>query len=716
MLKAQRDSIRLLRIVFAASVILPAALFAYASWLTYRSNEAINDREIAQTRDVLTEHALKVFESVEHSIAEINEMIRDFSDEEIMQRADVLHQRLKRIASSSEQIKSLWILDRNGRALVETLSFPSSSVNLADRDYFVIHRNHDVGTYVGPILQPRAPYGGAAFFSVSRRRIAPGSDFAGVVQASLLPEYFEGFYAKISGDRGNYAALIHQDGAILARYPALSGNGELRPTADLSQLMQAGSAEGLLTVHSSIDQRERKLAYRKLPNLPVYVVAGQETEAIRAKWLAVIGNQLIFGIPATAALLALVALALKRTRRMYEEARLRQSAEDALKQSQRLESLGRLTGGVAHDFNNLLMVVGGAARKLRRTATTPQQQRALDMIEQSVSKGSSLTRQLLSFSRRNAMDAVPIDLGDRVQRFSDVLRQSVPSNITIAIQQPPAPVVARLDPNEFEIALLNLTLNARDAMPDGGRITISIGRRRPPNADPNGGSDDEVAVLQFADTGTGISPEIRDKVFEPFFTTKPVDRGTGLGLSQIYGFVQQSKGQITLRSELGLGTHFELTFPICNDPPARDDPAAAPAAPAQQTPPGTLLLVEDHPDVAAVASDYAEQCGFAVVLAGSAEQALKLLESRSDIKLVFSDIVMPGISGLELGRIVRSRYPQLPVVLTSGYSDRSTTALQEGFVLLPKPYSLETLRQRLTQALRGHEPPGSTAPGSARSA
>ncbi len=716
MLKAQRDSIRLLRIVFAASVILPAALFAYASWLTYRSNEATNDREIAQTRDVLTEHALKVFESVEHSIAEINEMIRDFSDDEIVQRGDVLHQRLKRIAASSEQVKSLWILDRNGRALVDTLSFPSSSVSLADRDYFMIHRNQDVGTYIGPILQPRTPYGGAAFFSVSRRRMAPGSEFAGVVQASLLPEYFEGFYAKISGDRGSYAALIHQDGAILARYPALSGNAQLRPIADLSELMQAGSPEGILTVRSSIDHRERKLAYRKLPNLPVYVVAGQETGAIRAKWLAVIGNQLIFGIPATAALLALVALALKRTRRMYEEARLRQSAEDALKQSQRLESLGRLTGGVAHDFNNLLMVVGGAARKLRRTATTPQQQRALDMIEQSVSKGSSLTRQLLSFSRRNAMDAVPIDLGDRVQRFSDVLRQSVPSNITIAIQQPPAPVVARLDPNEFEIALLNLTLNARDAMPDGGRITISIGRRRPPDADPNGGSDDEVAVLQFADTGTGISPEIRDKVFEPFFTTKPVDRGTGLGLSQIYGFVQQSKGQITLRSELGIGTHFELTFPICNDPPARDAPAAAPAAPAQLTPPGTLLLVEDHPDVAAVASDYAEQCGFAVVLAGSAEQALKLLESRSDIKLVFSDIVMPGISGLELGRIIRSRYPQLPVVLTSGYSDRSTTALEEGFVLLPKPYSLETFCQRLTQALRGNEPPGSTAPGSTRSA
>ncbi|TAH65232.1 MAG: hybrid sensor histidine kinase/response regulator [Rhodopseudomonas palustris] len=715
MLKAQRDSIRLLRVVFAASLVLPVALFAYASWLTYRSNEATNDREIAQTRDVLTEHALKVFESVEHSIAEINEMIRDLSDDELLQRGELLHQRLKRIAASSEQVKSLWILDRNGRALVDTLSYPSSSVSLADRDYFAIHRNRDVGTFIGPILQPRAPYGGAAFFSVSRRRIAPGNEFAGVVQASLLPEYFEGFYAKISGDRGSYAALIHQDGAILARYPALDGNGQLRPSADLSQLMRAGSLEGILTVRSSIDHRERKLAYRKLPDLPVYVVAGLETEAIRAKWLAVIGNQLIFGIPATTALLALVALALKRTRRMYEEARLRQSAEDALKQSQRLESLGRLTGGVAHDFNNLLMVVGGAARKLRRTASSPQEQRAIDMIEQSVSKGSSLTRQLLSFSRRNAMDAVPIDLGDRVQRFSDVLRQSVPSNITIIIQQPPAPVVARLDPNEFEIALLNLTLNARDAMPDGGRITISIGRRRP-LTESDDILGDELAVLQFGDTGTGISPEIRDKVFEPFFTTKPVDRGTGLGLSQIYGFVQQSKGQITLRSELGMGTHFELTFPICYDPPARDDPAAAPPVPAQRAPVATLLLVEDHPDVAAVATDYAEQCGYAVVLANSAEAALQLLESRGDIKLVFSDIVMPGLSGLELGRIVRSRYPQLPVVLTSGYSDRSTTALEEGFVLLPKPYSLETLRERLAQALRGNEPPGSAASGSARSA
>jgi two-component system NtrC family sensor kinase len=714
MLKAQRDSVRLLQVVFAASLILPIALFAYASLLTYRSNEATNDREIAQTRDVLTEHALKVLESAERSIAEINEIIRDASDAEIMERADLLHQRLKRIAAASEQVKSLWILDRTGRTLVDSLSYPSSAVSLADRDYFAVHRASDIGTYIGPILQPRVPYNGASFFSVSRRRLSPNGAFVGVVQASLLPDYFERFYAKISGERGSYAALIREDGAILARYPTIDTGYNLRPTADLAQRMRAGSLEGTLIVQSALDGRERKIAYRKLSGFPVYVVSGLETEAMRAKWLAVIANQMIFGIPATAALVALVALALKRTRRMYEEARLRQSAEDALRHSQRLESLGRLTGGVAHDFNNLLMVVGGATRKLRRSAGAPQQQRALDMIDQAVSKGTSLTRQLLSFSRRNAMEAVPIDLAERVQRFSDVLQQSVPSNIIITIQPPATPVVVRLDHNEFEIALLNLTLNARDAMPDGGRITISIGRRQLPEQ-PDGALSGEVAVLQFADTGTGIAPDIRDRVFEPFFTTKSVDRGTGLGLSQIYGFVQQSNGQITLRSELGLGTHFELLFPICDQPPETEQPAA-PEEPAPIEPPGTLLLVEDHPDVAAVAADYAQQCGFAVVPAGSAEAALELLDSRTDIRLVFSDIVMPGISGLELGRMIRERYPHIPVVLTSGYSDRSTTALEEGFVLLPKPYSLEALRQRLTQALRGGEPHGSAASGNARSA
>jgi two-component system, NtrC family, sensor kinase len=702
MLTAQRDSLRLLRAILVAAVVLPIALFSYASWLAYRSNEAYADRQIDKTRDIITEHALKIFESVERSIAEIREIVRDMPDAQIRASEPSLHLRLKRLAENSEQIKSMWIFDNSGRTLVNSLAFPSPPLDLSDRDYFKSQLGNNVGTYIGRILQPRAPYGGAPFFGVSQRRIAADGSFAGVIQASVLPDYFEGFYGKIARETGSYAALVRDDGAILARLPSIDiAELTAKPDGDIARIMKAGVGEGTMTFVSAIDGVERRVAFRKLTNLPVYVFAGLETGAIRAIWTAQMGNYLLVGLPATAALIAIVLLALTRTHRLYEEAGLRQIAENALKQSQRLESLGRLTGGVAHDFNNLLMVVGGSVQKLRRRHSDMQDRRAFDMIDSAVAKGAALTRQLLSFSRRHNVASKLVDLGDTVTKFADVLRQSVRSDIALAIEPPAEPVTVRIDPNEFEIALLNLALNARDAMPEGGRITISIRTETLKDFGPRGLTGD-YAILSFADTGIGIPDEYRDRIFEPFFTTKPVDRGTGLGLSQIYGFAQQSNGAITVDSEVGAGTRFELFLP-CAAPSSVDQPAPEPAdavdPPRPNAKRATLLLVEDHPDVSTIASDYAEQCGFDVVHAASAETAVEILNSRRDIDLVFSDIVMPGMSGLELGRLIREHHPETPVVLASGYSDRSASALREGFPLLQKPYTLDALRQSLTQAV-----------------
>src|SRR5436305_3966812 len=219
MLTAQRDSIRLLHGILVASVALPAALFIYASWLGYHNNRVVADRQIDRTRDVLTEHALKVFEAVDRSIAEINEVVRDMPDERIKANEETLHRRFERLADGSEQIKSLWIFDRNGHALVNSLAYPAPGIDFSDRDYFKAHVAQDIGVYIGEVLKPRAPYGGAPFFGVSRRRSSADGSFNGVIQASLLPEYFTGFYEKISREPGSYASLIRDDGLILARYP-----------------------------------------------------------------------------------------------------------------------------------------------------------------------------------------------------------------------------------------------------------------------------------------------------------------------------------------------------------------------------------------------------------------------------------------------------------------------------------------------------------------
>ncbi|NEV79126.1 response regulator [Rhodopseudomonas sp. BR0C11] len=700
MLTAQRDSLRLLRAILVASVVLPIALFSYASWLSYRTNEANADRQIDKTRDIITEHALKIFESVQRSIAETSEIVRGMSDEEIRANEATLHARLNRLIGGSEQIKSMWIFDKTGRPLINTMQFPSPRSDLSDRDYFRVHVDNDIGLYVGRVLQPRPPFDGAPFFSVSRRRNAPDGSFAGVIQTSVLPDYFEGFYAKVGRDEGSFASLVRDDGAILARMPEIDGTDTaVKPDGIVGQAIREGHSEGRMTTVSSIDGVERRVAFRKLPNLPVYVFAGLETSAIRAAWQAQMGAYLLVGLPATAALIAIVLLAMRRTQKLYEEADRRHIAENALKQSQRLESLGRLTGGVAHDFNNLLMVVGGSVQKLRRRHSDLQDIRSFDMIDSAVAKGTALTRQLLSFSRRHNVAAKAVDLGDAVTKFADVLRQSVRSDIGIVIDPPHEPVVVMIDPNEFEIALLNLALNARDAMPDGGRISISIRTETLKNFGPRRLSGN-YAILSFADTGVGIPDDIRERIFEPFFTTKPVDRGTGLGLSQIYGFVQQSSGAITVDSELGRGTRFDLFLPLSTEALGSDEPLPTLAVPRSGKP-KTLLLVEDHPDVASVAADYAVQCGFTVVPANCAEAAIEVLNRRRDIDLVFSDIVMPGMSGLELARLIREHHPETPVVLASGYSDRSASALSEGFALLQKPYTLEDMRAALTQALQG---------------
>jgi two-component system, NtrC family, sensor kinase len=693
MLTAQRHSIRLLQGVLVAAVALPVALFCFAAWQGYNDHQRTAESQIERSRDVLNEHALKVFEAVERSIAEINEVIRDMPDQEIAASEEKLHNRLERMASSSPEVKSYWIFDRKGRALVNSLGYPAPVVDFFDRDYFKAHVDRDVGTFIGGVLRPRAPYGGAPFFGVSRRRIASDGSFAGVIQASVLPEYFEGFYAKIGKAPGSYFSLIRDDGLILARHPALSQDIRLPPQGDVIKAFHAQPAEGTLTVTSLIDGVRRRVSYLKLPELPVYVLSGMETVAIRDDWISQMSRHLIFGIPATGALVVVVLLALRRTKKLYEEAKHRQVAEGALKQSQRLEALGQLTGGVAHDFNNLLMVVGGSARKLRRTNKDPKELQSLHMIEAAVQKGEGLTRKLLAFSRRQSLSPEVIDLPECVRKLRGVLEQSVRGDIAIEIAAPSRTIPVKVDPDELEIALLNLTLNARDAMPDGGRIRITVGIESAETAGQDGSPSDK-AFIEFSDTGIGIPVSIQERIFEPFFTTKTVDKGTGLGLSQVYGFVQQSNGSITLSSQAGAGATFRIVLPT-----SREAPRPRSVDPVQnrskQIGNVTVLLVEDHLDVSTVAADYLEQFGCKVVRASSAEAAIDVLNKRHDIDLVMSDIVMPGMSGLELGRLVREYYPEIYVLLASGYSDKAAVATEEGFTLIRKPYSPETLEKTI---------------------
>jgi two-component system NtrC family sensor kinase len=317
----QRNSLRLLQWMMAASLALPIALFVFASAVSYISTHDTADREIQRTLDVAHEHALKVFETIDRSLSEINEIIRGIPDAGIKSREEALHLRLKQLADSLPQMKSAWIFDGQGHTLVNSLVSPApADIDFSDRDYFKAHIARDAGIFIGNVLAPRAPYQGAAFFSVSRRRRTDDGSFAGVIQASVLPQYFENFYARIGRDSGSFFALGLTDGTVLARFPIAERDVRIDRNGPVGHKIAESPTTGLVTVTSPADGIERRLGYQRLAEYPVYVSAGLETSAIRSRWLATMGQHLIFGVPATALLFLILSLALRRTRHLHAEA------------------------------------------------------------------------------------------------------------------------------------------------------------------------------------------------------------------------------------------------------------------------------------------------------------------------------------------------------------------------------------------------------------
>jgi PAS domain S-box-containing protein len=355
--------------------------------------------------------------------------------------------------------------------------------------------------------------------------------------------------------------------------------------------------------------------------------------------------------------------------------------------SQKLDALGQLTGGVAHDFNNLLMVIGGSAQVLKKYADDEKSQRAIEALESAARRGAALTSQLLTFARRQNVNPQTIRLSERIDAVRDVLRTGVGGSVQFVTDVKDDLWPIKVDISEFETALVNLVINARDAMPDGGEIRIEAA---------NATLDDEAhtgdfVVIRVSDTGAGMPPDIVQKVFEPFFTTKPVGKGTGLGLSQVHGFAYQAGGLVDLASELGKGTAVTISLPRDETGIVSDKTLGAASSGS-----GTILLVEDNPDVATASAGLLEQLGYAVRWVPNAEEALAEIDGNG-IDLVFSDIVMPGkMDGLALAQAIRSKYPRLPILLATGYSDTlRRTSL--GFQIIRKPYEIHELSQALTK-------------------
>jgi signal transduction histidine kinase len=394
---------------------------------------------------------------------------------------------------------------------------------------------------------------------------------------------------------------------------------------------------------------------------------------------------------------------LNETLEQRVEARTKElvDAQETLRQSQKLEAIGQLTGGVAHDFNNLLTVIRGSADILKRPDLAEEKRsRYVEAIADTADRAAKLTSQLLAFARRQSLNPVDFDAVERLEGIREMLLTVVGSRVSLSVEADPDSCHIRADSSQFETAVVNLVVNARDAMQGEGRLTIRVRpAERVPSVRGHRELRGEFVAVTVSDTGSGIPEQALDRIFDPFFTTKAVVQGTGLGLSQVFGFAKQSKGEVTVDSTEGVGTSFTLYLPRIT-PSAPVDAVRADDDKVAANGQGRVLVVEDHAQVGEFASQLIEDFGYKTTWVSGGQEALDLLISGTEpVDLVFSDVVMPGMSGVDLAEQVREKFPSLPIILTSGYSHVLAEEGSHGFTLIHKPYSADELARALKDAL-----------------
>lgn len=391
--------------------------------------------------------------------------------------------------------------------------------------------------------------------------------------------------------------------------------------------------------------------------------------------------------------------------RVAEAMAEREVTQEALRQAQKMEAIGQLTGGLAHDFNNMLTGVIGSLDLIQRYIATGRMDkvdRYIDAANTSAQRAAALTARLLAFGRRQSLDLKPVDVNQLVDGMEDLLHRTLGEQISVETHLAPGLHLARTDLNQLENALLNLCINARDAMPDGGKLTIEtahvvVDRRFVGNGEHIEPGD--YVVLGVSDTGQGMSAETIAKVFEPFFTTKPVGQGTGLGLSMIYGFLKQSGGHVHVYSELGLGTTVKLFIPRAEseDVGVEEDTADTPRGRGE-----IVLVVEDDPSVRLVVVDVLEELGYTAIEAFDAPSALPVLESGRRIDLLISDVGLPGLNGRQLAEIARQHRPDLKILFITGYARNAAVRsgfLDSGMEMLTKPFQIDALATKIREML-----------------
>ncbi len=712
---APSNTLAWLRVVMALAVVLPAIMFVIAAG--YLRHQALTQ---AQTRlnssvRIASEHVLKVFETNVVLLNRVADALGSEPDLQLSARELALHTQLQRMANGLPQLQGIFVVGADGRLIVTNRVYPAPrQLDLSDRAFFIHHRSGGPQPYFSDVLTSRTT--GEPFFDMSLRRTRADGSFAGTLSASMTPAYFARVYGELAGqDQALNVALLRADGAVLARWPQKPTASDLPGSQPARMSLPQPDASDPATPTRLADGSEGLRAHRPLTPYPLTLTASIGLPAVLSGWYRQLLLLAALTFPTALGLATITRVAMQRTRRvmqfsheLMEQTTTRRRLEESLLQAQKLEAMGRLTGGVAHDFNNLLMTISNNLYLLKRLTPAAADSSQLAAIDRAVVVGTKLTRQLLSFSRRQVLVAERVDLAQRLPLIIDMLKPTLGSAVRIEVAVDAGLPAIEVDAAELELALLNLALNARDAMPKGGclRITAAAWRAQGGPAAVRDG-----VCVAVTDTGSGMAPALQARVFEPFFTTKPVGQGTGLGLAQVYGFCQRAGGAACLESRPGEGTTVRLCFPA-----ARSNLASPAAGPAESHDPLTgihVLLAEDNPGVAGATAEVLDSMGCSVEHVDSADAALdRVASSTGRIDVLISDVVMPGaLDGIDLAMRARALRPSLAVIVMSGYSASLERAAGLQLELLPKPCAPPTLAAAILAALDRVRAPAAEAGG-----
>jgi two-component system NtrC family sensor kinase len=719
MVGSQSLLLKLIRAMLVASIVAPAGVFGLFAWHSY--NQTLHGAQDRAQRlaAVIEEHTLKVFETIGLVLHTADQRLRGV-DRETLMNSRPLWDELHKLAQSSEQVASIFVVDRDGFGPFTTRMFQSPIYDFSDRDYYYEQRRSDQGLYVGQSYVGKISK--EPIFNFSIRRTSEDGRFPGVIGVSAFVGYFENYYRSVGVPEDHFAiALVKDDGNILVRYPSLATSSS--KIASDSPFLQklAGSDHGTFFARSPFNGQDRLYGYLKVRGFPVYAVYGIDQHTITAAWLSIILQAAALAFAVGLCLFVTAWFALKRakqeglalqrltqtTQKLEQEIEKRERAEASLMQAQRLEAVGQLTGGIAHDFNNLLTVIAGNLDLADRRSDLTAIRRLLKSIRYASDRAANLTRQLLAFSRRHMLNPKAVDLNAALARTRVLIEHCVPENIQLEFNLSPDLYPVRIDVSEFEAAVLNLVVNARDAMPNGGTLRFLTGETVLAAGDgstklPPGGPGRYIE-LRIEDTGYGMAPETLARVYEPFFTTKEVGKGTGLGLSQVYGFANQSGGSISIHTEVDRGTQISIFLPRSPETIAEDGNPLA-AMPKLERP-ATILVVEDDPEVRKTSIAMLQDLGHHILIARNGAEALALVTAGDPIDILFTDVVMPGgMSGIELANQAVARCPSLKVLITTGYPGHAEL-LRNEFAVLPKPFTRLDL-ELLIRALIKHPDKG----------